>query len=529
MTAWWKHSIIYQVYPRSFQDSNGDGIGDISGITRRLDYLAWIGIDAIWLSPIYPSPMADFGYDVANYKDVHPLFGTLDDLDHLISEASARNIRIILDFVPNHTSDQHPWFIEARASRDNPRRDWYLWRDAKPDGSPPNNWLSIFGGSVWQWDETTGQYYLHSFLAEQPDLNWRNPEVVEAMLGAVHFWMQRGIAGLRVDVIHYLLKDDQWRDDPPNPDYRGGNPWNSLLHLHSCYQPDVHNIVKQFRRALDLYPESVFIGEINYAAPFSEMTAFYGSGDELHLPFNFWMIMLDWDAHKMRQFIQSYYENIPVHGWANYVLSNHDRPRVSTRFGAAQARVAALLLLTLRGTPFIYYGDELGISDVEIPVEKIQDPWGIKLPGNGRDPQRTPMQWDNSHYGGFSDADPWLPLANDFQVNNVASQQRDKTSMLNLYRSLIQYRRSSQPLLDGTFRLLDLGGDNCLVYLRQAGNERILVALNFSNKAQHITDFGVGTLQLSTYMDHQASSNITSFTLRPNEGCIIELISQKHS
>ena len=523
MMTWWQRGIIYQIYPRSFQDNDGDGVGDLPGIIARLDYLAWLGVDAIWLSPIYPSPMADFGYDVSDYTGIHPLFGTLDDFDRLIAEASRRDIRVILDFVPNHSSDHHPWFLQSRASRVSAKRDWYIWRDARPDGSPPNNWLSVFGGSAWQWDEQTGQFYLHSFLPEQPDLNWRNPEVVEAMLEVIHFWMKRGVAGLRVDVIHFLLKDDLWRDDPPNPDFLAGNPWEALLHHHSCYQPGVHEFVRRFRQALDLYPGSVLVGEINYAAPFAEMTAFYGSDDELHLPFNFWLILLAWNARTVGQFIQSYDGIVPQHGFPNYVISNHDRSRVATRIGVEQARIAAMLLLTLRGTPFIYYGDELGMSDVVVPAEQARDPWGINVPGHGRDPQRTPMQWDDTRYAGFSNAMPWLPLADDFQSSNVAAQQADETSMLSLYRALIQYRRRSQALVVGTYTTLDIGSEDCLVYRREYGEERVLIALNFSSRPQHIFDFGTGRLAVSTHMDRETNGSLTALELRSNEGCVIEL------
>nr|PZN31071.1 MAG: alpha-amylase [Chloroflexota bacterium] len=370
---WWQRGVIYQIYPRSFQDSNGDGVGDLRGILQRLDYLAWLGVDAIWLSPIYPSPMADFGYDVADYCDIHPLFGNLEDFDRLVAEAHARGLKVILDYVPNHTSSQHPWFLESRSSRESPKRDWYIWRDPAPDGGPPNNWLAFFGGPAWTWDEATGQYYLHSFLPEQPDLNWRNPEVQRAMLDALRFWLDRGVDGFRVDVIWLMIKDDQFRDNPPNPDYRPDQPpIASLLPVYNADRPEVLDIIRMMRRTLDAYDERMMVGEIYL--PIDRLMAYYGqNGDGCHLPFNFQLILLPWQAEKIKAAVDSYEQALPPGGWPNWVLGNHDQPRVATRAGQSQVGVAAMLLLTLRGTPTIYYGDEIGMHNVDIPPEQFQD------------------------------------------------------------------------------------------------------------------------------------------------------------
>lgn len=522
--SWWKQGVIYQIYPRSFQDSNGDGVGDIPGIISRLDYLAWLGVDAIWLSPIYPSPMADFGYDVSDYTNIEPVFGTLEDFDRLVAEARARNIRILLDFVPNHTSDQHPWFLESRASRINAKRDWYIWKDAKSDGSPPNNWLSVFGGSAWEWDAQTRQYYLHSFLREQPDLNWRNPEVIEAMMSALRFWLERGISGFRVDVIHFMLKDDQWRDDPPNPNFEGGNPWDSLLHKYSSLQPGIYDLIRQFQQVINASGRNVFIGEINYFAPIEEIVSFYDIAG-MHLPFNFWLILLPWEAQAIREFVDSFEANIPAYGWPNYVTGNHDRSRLGSRVGAEHIRTAAMLLLTLRGTPFIYYGEELGMLDVHIPRNLVQDPWEINIPGHGRDPVRTPIAWDTSLNGGFTTGQPWLPLADNYAVQNVKTQQQTQNSVLNLYRSLLDLRKNTLALNIGDYMAVDTGNSACYVYERTYGEDAVLVALNFSSEVQYIKLNGVtnGDILLSTEMDREGQIDMSNLMLRSHEGCIIRL------
>ena len=374
MTAlWWQTGVIYQIYPRSFQDTNGDGIGDLKGIERRLDYLASLGVDAIWISPIYPSPMADFGYDVADYCGVDSRFGTLADFDDLLAQAHARGLKVLLDFVPNHTSDRHPWFVESRSSRDNPKRDWYIWRDPAPDGGPPNNWISDFGGSAWEWDEATGQYYYHAFLKEQADLNWRNPAVQAAMYDVMRFWFDRGVDGFRIDVLWHMVKAADFPDNPPNPAYQPAmGDMHRVLQLHSTDQPEVHGIAADMRAIADSYGakgrgERVLIGEIYL--PVDRLMHYYGQERAgVHLPFNFQLIDASWEARSLATLIANYEAALPPGGWPNWVLGNHDRPRVAAKRGQAQARVAAMLLLTLRGTPTLYYGDELGLSDVAIPA-----------------------------------------------------------------------------------------------------------------------------------------------------------------
>jgi alpha-glucosidase len=406
---WWQWGVLYQIYPRSFQDSNGDGVGDLRGIVQRLPYLSDLGVDALWLSPIFPSPMADFGYDIADYVDIDPLFGSVADLDALIEAAHARRIKVLLDLVPNHTSDRHPWFVESRSSRDNPKRDWYIWRDPRPEGGPPTNWMSEFGGSAWEYDPLTRQCYYHAFLKQQPDLNWRNPKVRSAIHDVMRFWLRRGIDGFRVDVIWHLIKDDQFRDNPLNLDFREGlPPHRRLIPLYTADRPEVHDVISQMRRAIDEFDERVLIGEIYL--PIERLVAYYGvdlSGT--HLPFNFALLNAPWNARHIARLIDEYEAALPHGGWPNWVLGNHDRSRIASRIGREQIRVAAMLLLTLRGTPTIYYGEEIGMAQVSIPPERVQDPFEKNVPGLGRDGCRTPMEWSSEPHAGFSTVDSWLP------------------------------------------------------------------------------------------------------------------------
>ncbi len=384
---WWQRGVIYQIYPRSFQDSDGDGIGDLGGILSRLEYLQWLGVDAIWLSPIYPSPMADFGYDISNYTDIEPLFGTLGDFDRLVAEAHHRGMKVVLDFVPNHTSSEHAWFRESRSSRTNPKRNWYIWRDPAPGGGPPNNWLSNFGGPAWEFDERTGQYYYHAFLRQQPDLNWRNPEVQEAMLGVLRFWLDRGVDGFRVDVIWHIVKDDQFRNNLPDPDFKPHHaPHRQLLATYNTDRPEVHDIIARMRGVLDEYEERMMVGEIYL--PLERLVTYYGAqGTGVHLPFNFQLIELAWHARALADAIDRYEAILPSYGWPNWVLGNHDNSRIASRIGSAQARVAAMLLLTLRGTPTLYYGDEIAMHNVPIPPDRVQDPFEKNVPGLGIGPR----------------------------------------------------------------------------------------------------------------------------------------------
>jgi alpha-glucosidase len=522
---WWQRGIIYQVYPRSFMDSNGDGIGDLNGIAARLDYLAWLGVDAVWLSPIYPSPMADFGYDVEDYTGIHPMFGTLPDFDRLLAETHRRGLRLILDLVPNHSSDRHPWFLASRSSRDNPKRDWYVWRDPAPDGGPPNNWLSHFGGGGWEWDETTGQYYYHAFLKEQPDLNWRNPDLVAAMHDAMRFWLERGVDGFRVDVIWHLAKDEQFRDDPLNPGFEEGMwPYQRHLPVHSADRPEIHDIIAGLRSVIDEYEERVLIGEIYL--PIERLVAYYGEDLRgAHLPFNFQLILTAWDARDIDRLIREYEAALPLGGWPNWVLGNHDKHRIASRVGPEQARVAAMLLLTLRGTPTLYYGDELGMHDVPIPHERVQDPFEKRVPGLGlgRDPERTPMQWSAAPNAGFTEGVPWLPLAEDFAAVNVEAEQGDPSSMLSLYRALIELRRSEPALAVGVYAPLSAEGA-VLAYTRREGARQFLIALNLGPEPARLPlpaeprDYEVA---LTTFLDRGRPPRGGVLELRADEGVIL--------
>jgi alpha-glucosidase len=521
---WWQRGIVYQVYPRSFQDSNRDGVGDLDGITARLDHFVDLGVDAVWISPIYPSPMADFGYDVSDYKDVHPLFGELADFDRLLEAAHARGLKIILDFVPNHTSDEHPWFVESRSSRENPKRDWYIWRDAKPDGSAPNNWVSEFGGSAWTFDEATQQYYYHAFLRQQPDLNWRNTEVRAAMLDVLRFWLDRGVDGFRVDAVHHLIEAEHLRDNPLNPDWREGqSPARRLVRLYSLDQEETHDAIAAMRTLTDAYDDRVLIGEASL--PIEQLMAYYG--DErpgFHLPFNFHLIKTPWEPHAIAALIEQYERALGGgrERWPNWVLGNHDRSRVATRLGPAQARVAAMLLLTLRGTPTIYQGEEIGMGDVPIPTQAVRDPWEQNVPGLGlgRDPERTPMQWDCGDKAGFTDGDPWLPLSNDRALVNVERQRTDPHSMLSLYRALITLRRREPALSVGVLVRAQANGA-VLSYRRFHAGRWITVALNFSDVPQVIESDAAQQILISTHLDRAGVRDGKEVSLRRNEGVVL--------
>lgn len=522
--SWWQTAVIYQVYARSFADSNGDGVGDLCGIRERLDYLSWLGIDAIWISPIYPSPMADFGYDVSDYMDIHPMFGTLADFDALLLAAHAVGIRVILDLVPNHTSEEHPWFIESRSSRDNPKRDWYIWRPPAADGGPPNNWLSTFGGSAWELDFRTSQYYYHAYLKQQPDLNWRHPEVQAAMHQVLRFWLDRGVDGFRVDVIWHLIKDDQFRSNPPNPEFQPGEwPYRQLLATYTTDRPEVHDIIGGMRRVLDEYGDRLMIGEVYL--PMDRLVTYYGAaGNGCHLPFNFQLIEVPWHVEAIAARIAGYEAALPVHGWPNWVLGNHDKSRLATRIGLAYTRIAAMLLLTLRGTPTLYYGDELGMTDVAITPEQVQDPWEKNVPGFGlgRDPARTPMQWDTSEQAGFTSGTPWLPFSPDAKTMNVEVEREDPRSLLSLYRVLIDLRRREEVLTLGSFKL-EQATDDMLVYSREGGNRLLSILLNFSPQSRIVPLQQRGRILCSTYLDRNGEGLHDQLPMRAHEGVIIEM------
>ncbi|WJR78168.1 alpha-amylase family glycosyl hydrolase [Bradyrhizobium sp. NP1] len=522
---WWRHGVFYQIYPRSFQDTSADGIGDIRGIIERLPYLKALGIDAIWLSPIFPSPMADFGYDISDYTGIDPVFGTMADFDALIEAAHDLGLRLILDLVPNHTSDQHPWFIESRSSRDNPKRDWYIWRDGKADGVPPNNWLSEFGGSAWAYDEASGQYYYHAFLREQPDLNWRNPEVREAIYEVMRFWLGKGVDGFRVDVIWHLIKDAEFRDNPPNPHYvEGRPPHEKILTQYSTDQPEVHEVIVEMRRVTDAFDARVLIGEIYL--PLHRLVAYYGNDlSGAQMPFNFALLQTLWSARSIERIIADYEKALPERAWPNWVLGNHDRPRVASRVGQPQARVAAMLLLTLRGTPTLYYGDEIGMRQVAIAPEQVRDPFEKNVPGIGvgRDGCRTPMQWDATAHAGFSQAAPWLPLADDFRQDNVANLEADSGSILNLYKALIALRRSLPQLVGGAYEAVAAQGD-IMLYRRSGGGKPIVIALNLGAEPASVTSSAIGfgnEILLSTFLDRTGERVEGVLDLRGNEGVMM--------
>lgn len=521
---WWQRAIIYQIYPRSFADSNGDGIGDLPGIISKLDYLHWLGIDAIWISPVYPSPMADFGYDISDYQAIHPIFGTMTDFDRLLESAHRLGIKVILDLVPNHTSSQHPWFLESRASGNNPKRDWYIWKDPASGGGPPNNWLSTFGGSAWEFDADTHQYYYHAYLKQQPDLNWRNPDVRQAMHEVMRFWLDRGVDGFRVDVIWHLIKDDQFRANPPNPHYRAGEwPYRQLLATYTTDRPEVHHIISGMRSVMDGYRDRLMIGEVYL--PVERLVTYYGTGgDGCHLPFNFQLIEEPWHATAIASAVRTYETALPAYGWPNWVLGNHDKSRIGSRVGLPQARVAAMLLLTLRGTPTLYYGDEIGMTDVPIPPGLIQDPWEHNTPGVGlgRDPARTPMQWDDSLHAGFTTGTPWLPVDHAARGVNVASERNDPQSMLSLYRKLVQLRNAEEALILGSYRLLSVT-DDVMVYRRELDRRRVLIGLNFSAQPRLARVQVSGTILLSTDLDRWNERLDDELKLRGNEGIVAEL------
>ena len=497
--VWWKHAVIYEIYPRSFQDSNGDGIGDLNGIIERLDYLQSLGVDAIWLSPIYPSPQVDFGYDISDYEAIDPQYGTLADFDRLIAEAKKHNIRVIMDMVMNHTSDQHPWFIESKISRNNPKRDWYVWRDGKGPGIPPNNWESVFGGSAWKYDPTTKQWYYHKFYAQQPDLNWRNPAVEKAMFDAVRFWLDRGVAGFRLDAIPTLFEDPQFRDEKP---LGGTNAFGDPI-LDDNYTndlPEVHDVMRSLRKVVASYPGNrVLIGE-TYLPNIQELDKWYGgaSHNELNLPMDMLIGFIDkLDANLFRERIDDV--ETKIHGnQPLIVFDNHDNPRSWNRYGDgvhddAIARVFAAMLFTVRGTALMYYGEELGmVTTPPARVEDVKDPVGkVGWPKDkGRDGERTPMQWSDSTDAGFSTAaTTWLPVTPDYTTVNVQTEEANPNSMLNWYKKLIEMRRTDPALHDGALTMLDRTNPNVLSYLRKGppGSPSVVVALNFTAQSQTVS------------------------------------------
>jgi alpha-glucosidase len=478
---WWEGAVIYQVYPRSFADSDGDGIGDLTGIRGRLDHLRGapgaLDVDALWLSPIFPSPLADFGYDISDYTDVAPEYGTLADLDALIVACHERGLKVLLDLVPCHTSDQHPWFVESRSSRDSPKRDWYLWADPAPGGGPPSNWVPAFGGSSWEWDPATAQYYLHSFFTEQPDLNWRNPEVAAAMADVMRFWFRHGIDGFRVDAIFAAIKDDRYRDNPPERRERG-IPGLSVRPgqdpLWSYNRPEVHDVVRLLRSVADEFGGRILVGEAY--VPVEELAAYLGSGrdDEFHLAFNFELLLSPFTHRDLTLAIERSEALHPTGALPTYAFGNHDQSRQATRWGEERAALAAFLLLTLRGVAVLYAGEEIGMADADASI--LPDPPYDRA---GRDGARTPMQWTDEPGAGFTAGTPWLPLV-DHDTRSVAGQDADPASVLNLYRRLIAARHASPALARGEHRSFFGVAPDVLAWLRDADGERVLCLINLA-------------------------------------------------
>ncbi len=525
---WWRDGVIYQIYPRSFADSNQDGLGDLPGITSRLDYLKELGIDAIWLSPIYPSPDADFGYDISDHCNVDPRFGTLADFDTLVQQAHERDIHVVLDLVLNHTSDRHAWFLASRSSEDNPYRDWYVWRDPGPGGSMPNNWQSSFGGPAWSFDPATGQYYLHMFLEEQPDVDWRNSAVREAQLDVVRFWLKRGVDGFRLDVFNAYFKHPTLPDNPPALGLRG---FDRQKHVYDMDQPEMYPLLAELRSILDSYPERYAVGETFLSTP--AKAAGYCGPDRLHAAFDFDFTNSRWNARRFLRAIRAWESALGPEKWPNYVLSNHDLPRAATRYAGdgndERLKVCAAMLLTLRGTPFLYYGEEIGMRDVALRRDQILDPPGKRYWPfyKGRDGCRAPMQWEASANAGFSPVKPWLPLNPDFTARNVAAQRQDPRSLFNFYRSLLALRRSAPALHKGGFTPLDLGNPFVMAYTRSAPDQTILVILNFSNRAQTIrpgAEVGASAWKalLCSQRENEPALAGESFPLKPGEVLILE-------
>ncbi len=524
---WWQEAVIYQVYPLSFQDSNDDGFGDLRGIIDRLDYLSEIlGVDALWFSPFYQSPMRDWGYDVSDHCAVGHVFGELGDARDLIDGIHRRGMRLIVDLVINHTSDEHPWFVESRSSRDNPKRDWYVWRDGRDDG-PPTNWVSVFSGPAWSHDETTDQWYRHTYLSSQPDLNWRNPEVAEAMLDVARFWLDLGVDGFRVDAAHQIMKDPRERDNPPAPDdyprpWKDMGPYDEFVHLYDYGHQDVHEAHRSLRSVVDSYGRDILtVGEIHIFDP-AEWASYYGEElDQLHMPFNFHLMASEWSAAQIRTTVESTLWHIPEGGWINWTLGNHDEIRMATRL-PGHGRLAAMLLLTLRGTPFLYYGDELGMPDVDIPPGEVRDPWGRSVEFLGRDGARTPMQWSPGPNAGFcaEEVVPWLPIGPDHETVNVESQLEDPGSMLNMYRRLLELRRSCPPLRTGRLMSAPTSDDDLFVFERKASGGRVTVALNFSSGVK-VLEVEAGRVVFSTAHPDRSDPVEGSLRVEGAEGVVV--------
>lgn len=496
---WWKGGIIYQIYPRSFMDSNGDGIGDLKGVTGKLPYVASLGVDAIWLSPFFTSPMKDFGYDVSDYRGVDPIFGTLDDFQALVAEAHRLNLKVVIDQVLSHTSDIHPWFEESRASRTNPKADWFVWADPKPDGTPPNNWLSIFGGSAWAWDSRRGQYYLHNFLVSQPDLNFHNPEVRQAQLDNMRYWLDMGVDGFRLDTVNFYYHSKGLEDNPAVPEGEaktfvavGVNPYTYQRHVHDLSQPENIGFLNELRALMDEYPDTTLVGEIGDDKPLERMAEYTAGDDRLHMAYSFDLLSDRHGPEYVREVVRKYQTGLGD-GWPCWALSNHDVVRVVSRWGEGEGegkedpraypRILVALLLSLRGSVSMYQGEELGLHEAEVPFEALQDPYGISFwpEFKGRDGCRTPMVWQPEAKGGFTSGEPWLPVDRSHLEFAISSQEDDPSSTLNAVRKLIHWRQQQPALIRGDLEILDNTGD-ALCWIRKADDQSLLVALNLTGR-----------------------------------------------
>ncbi|WP_158882474.1 alpha-glucosidase family protein [Rhodanobacter sp. L36] len=505
---WWRGAVTYQIYPRSFLDTDGDGVGDLPGIIDRLDYVASLGVDAIWIAPFFKSPMADFGYDIADYRDVDPLFGTLEDFDHLLAKAHRLGLKVMIDQVLSHTSMEHEWFRQSRASRDNSKSDWYVWADAREDGSAPNNWLSLFGGSAWQWEPRRGQYYLHNFLAAQPDLNFHNPQVQAAALDNVRFWLDRGVDGTRLDAINFCFHDQQLRDNPPKPkEKRTGrgfspdNPYAFQYHYYNNTQPENLAFLAELRALMDGYTDVAALGEISSEDSLATM-AEYTSDHRLHMGYSFELLTDDFSAAHIRDTVQML-ESKMTQGWPCWAISNHDVERVLTRWGRGKSSAQLANLLTamvcsLRGSVCVYQGEELGLTEADVPYEALQDPYGIAFwpQFKGRDGCRTPMPWTDGDHAGFSNGRPWLPVPEEHRALAVNEQEAQPTSVLNGFRTFMHWRKAQPALRWGDIRFVDTA-EPVLAFTRSLDGQTVLVIFNLSSDSVAILlPLPTGSLQI---------------------------------
>jgi alpha-glucosidase len=519
---WWQDAVIYEIAPISFQDSDADGKGDLPGLLSRVDHLRWLGIDAVWLTPVYTSPFRDFGYDISDFCAIDPCFGSLAVFDRLVAWLHESGIRLILDLVPNHTSADHDWFKESAASRDNAKADWFLWADPADNGGPPNNWVSRFGGSAWEWNEVREQYYYHSFLVEQPDLNWRSPAVRDAIAGVMRFWLARGVDGFRVDASAVLIKDRLLRDNPPDPEAgQDKPPPQRQLPVFTDDRPEAMACIEHLRSVVDEFGDRLLCGEVQGKT--DRIGHFYGSErPRLQLPLNFALLDSQWTAHALQATIDAYYNALPDGAWPVWVIGGHDKPRVAGKLGEAQARVLAMLLLTLRGTPFLFMGDELGMAHTPIPDDRVVDPFE-KLVGGyglGRDPERVPLRWDDSSHGGFTAGEPWLPQGD--PTKNVARLKADPSSLLHLYRALMALRRRLPCLGRGDYHPIRSRND-VLAYRRTLGSERVLVLLNLVHEPRKWDWDGQGECLLSTHPGRATTTICGPVQLQADEGVIVSV------